>query len=165
MVQVVTINKDMKHTQIERIKTKAKELEKNMQWLKDKEGENLRVIIEATDKDIEGILIDMTYKVSEDTQLSSDSCYLFVWEALRIIADSAADSIDNLRDEGRDIEADSYTNQLTSWLAESVNHVAYITQALQEIDWKDGFSLLQVAQAQAKTDVFEIVVNQLEELA
>lgn len=71
-----------------------------------------------------------------------------IWEFISRCADALADSSEG--DEGdsiSEIEPDMYTSQLTAWLAASVNHVGYISQALNDFgEFDDGFKLLACAQ-------------------
>jgi hypothetical protein len=55
---------------------------------------------------------------------------------------------DQIRDcmEDVDIEPDIYTHDLTGWLHSNVEHVYYLTEALETWEPKDGFALLTIAQ-------------------
>ena len=140
---------------------KADQLYNGMEWLKLDE-DNGRVIIKDEEKIGEKLhqeLLDLTFKVSEETQLSMDSVYGFTQNALVFISDSTADNEDDLREAGYEIEADSYTGQLTGWLAQNNNHVYYLGEAISEYGASDGFQALAVAQQQAKQEVFNIVLD------
>jgi len=52
---------------------------------------------------------------------------------------------------------DIYTSDLTEWLNESNGHVHYLTEALEDLQFKDGHHVLANAQRKCIRDVFEIV--------
>src|SRR5258706_14827671 len=69
-------------------------------------------------------LLDLTFKVSEETSLSINSVYMFVYEALQTILNvENATKIDEIIEAIGETEADAYTGELTAWLAENVHHV------------------------------------------
>jgi len=104
-------------------------------------------------------LLNITFEVSEATSLSMDSVYKFTYEAL--VALSENDDTDEARES---IEADTYTGELTAWLAENVNNVDYLTQALKEYTHDDGYQALATAQLLAKQEVFDTVVSEIEKM-
>jgi len=122
-----------------------------------------KVVITAEyDTPIYKQLLDVTFQVQKSECLSMDSVYKFTCEALGVIADSTGKNEDEIRESIYDIEGDVYTSDLTEWLDESNYHVEYITEALQEYgEFKDGFALLNAAQATAKKDVGNIVLDKL----
>ncbi len=120
-----------------------------------------RVIIKD-DGDNHQELVDLTFKVSEETNLSMDSVYLFTLQALDIIGDANETELteDNIQELSSNIEADVYTGDLTEWLSESDNHVSYLTAAIEQ-GVSNGFDALTVAQVMAKVEVFDIVCRHL----
>lgn len=75
--------------------------------------------------------------------------------------------MDEIQDEIRDsIEADVYTSDLTEWLNSKNSRVYYLTQALEELDVKDGFQLLAYAQSREMEEVyykgFEVIQKYIE---
>ena len=107
-------------------------------------------------------LLNLTFKVSEETSLSMDSVYMFVYEVLAHISESQATSIQELEENILDIEPDVYTGELTDWLGENNNHVYYLSKALDEYGMTDGFQALGVAQQMAKQEVAQIVLQELQ---
>lgn len=133
-----------------------------MEWLKDDKGEPMRVIISKSEGKEHDELLNLTFQVSKETQLSMDSVYEFTMNTLEALADSTATDENDLRDSGiESIEADVYTGDLTAWLNQSNYHVYYLTEALEEYDLKDGFAALAMAQQRAKQEVFTIVLDYL----
>lgn len=106
-------------------------------------------------------LVDLTYFVNSETSLSMDSTCQFTMQALGLLADSEAKNEDELSE--LEPEADVYTGELTAWLAENVNHVYYLTEALETFSDSDGFQALTMAQYLAKREVLTLVVRFLEE--
>jgi len=93
--------------------------------------------------------------------LPDDWRYAFIVEALDLLADFED------TDEAFDaLEADTYTAELTAWLASSVTRVAYLDDAINEYgdDIKDGFMLLGTAQTAEKRGVFYAVRSFLEQM-
>jgi hypothetical protein len=146
---------------IEQITKEAAKLYRSMDWL-EMQDSSKRVVIVPKEGAIYDTLLDMTFKISEETQLSMDSVYRFTMEALGTIADADADGLteDNIQELSSSIEADVYTSELTDWLGENNNHVYYLTQAL-ELGVTDGFQALAMAQLNAKVEVFDIVCREL----
>jgi hypothetical protein len=101
-------------------------------------------------------------EVIYDSDLSENSRYEFVVEALEIISECSNEN--DIDDAIYNIESDIYTSNLTAWLNESNHHVYYLTEALQEYNFKDGFALLGQAQILAKQEVAFNVVKMLETL-
>ena len=61
-------------------------------------------------------------------------------------------------------EADVYTSNLTAWLNARNDHVYYLTEALEEMEIKNGFQALMAAQQRHKEEVALDLVNELEKL-
>lgn len=120
-----------------------------------------RIIIKADAKDHDK-LVNLTFVVVQETSLSMDSVYLFTQQVLGIIADKAGETKDDIEQAGYDIEADTYTSDLTSWLNESNTHVDYITQVLEEYNLKSGFDVLAQAQLLAKSEVYRVVLEEIQ---
>lgn len=144
---------------IKQVKNHAAKLYKCMDWQDVTEDEKRVVIVKREGQEHEELL-KITFNVSEETHLSMDSVYRFTMEALGLIADSSAETEDDLRDAGLEIEADVYTSDLTNWLGESNYHVDYLTSAIEN-GADNGFNALAMAQAQAKQEVFDCVLGQL----
>jgi hypothetical protein len=140
------------------IQEKAEQLSKLMGTKTKENGETI-IIITAEDgtEDYETML-NLTFKVSEATNLSMDSVYSFTYEALQAYADADDKDIDDV---AFNLEADVYTGALTAWLSENVNHVYYLTEALQEYQPTNGFSALTLAQQKAKSEVAGTVLEYL----
>lgn len=71
-----------------------------------------------------------------------DTIYRFIEKAV-----DAIENNDDAEDAIREIEPDIYTHDLTKWLHERLDHVYYLTQALEEFGSTDGFQLLGMAQS------------------
>ena len=96
---------------------------------------------------------------AHDGMLPDDYRYKFIEDALEIIAEADDNSLDC-----PEIEADSYTSELTKWLHSRNDRVYYLTEALEEYEIKDGFQALQEAQLRERKEVFYSVLNSLREL-
>jgi hypothetical protein len=111
------------------------------------------------DGDMHDTLLNITFEVSEKTSLGMDSVYQFTYEALQALSeyednDEAIDSI----------EADTYTGELTSWLAETCNHIGYLDEVLTEYKPKEGTELLSIAQILAKREAANVVLSCINEM-
>jgi hypothetical protein len=93
--------------------------------------------------------------------MPDDYRYKFIENSLQYIADQDEDA-DDL--DCPEIEADSYTSELTKWLHSRNDRVCYLTEALEEYEIKDGFQALQEAQLREREEVFYSVLNSLREL-
>ncbi len=105
-------------------------------------------------------LVDLTFTVSQETSLDSDSVYEFTSEALDLIGGAQED--DDLQELSTNIEADVYTSDLTDFLARGNSNVYYLNEAIKD-GVEDGGDALAIAQELAKTDVFNIVLNHLQQ--
>lgn len=139
------------------LKKQASKLYKAIDWKKIDEDTKRVVITERSGNNYEDLL-KITFKVSEDTNLSTDSVYEFTMEALGVIADASGDTIDEIREAGYEIEADAYTSSLIEWLNQSNYHVYYLDEAIKN-GATDGFNALYQAQQEAKQEVFNIVLD------
>lgn len=137
----------------------ARDLYDQMEYKKFDNGIE-RVTIKSNCKNHQELL-DLTFKVSEQTNLSMDSTYSFTLQALNIISDSMATTENELNKAIDNIEADIFTSDLMEWLQESVYHVHYLTQAIDELNTRDGFKLLRMAQQLAKEEVYNIILKEL----
>lgn len=131
-----------------------------------RDGEKFtRTIIDRDYKDKESELhkacVDLTFKVSQETSLDSDSVYDFTAAVLEAISD--CNDEDEARDAIYEIESAIYTSELTEWLGKSNNNVYYLDQAIRVYDAKDGFAALSLAQHLAIQEVGEIVLSELAE--
>lgn len=138
-----------------KIQAKAEELLGGLKWITRVADDKKIVVIDAeSESQLEKDLYNLTFKIKEETYLGIDSVHEFLYEALTAIVEN--DDLENVS-----LQADVYTSDLTSWLAECVNHVDYITRAIEEFNVPDGFSALETAQSLAKQDVLDIVLNYL----
>lgn len=132
----------------------------------ERDGEKFtRTIIDRDYKDKESELhkacVDLTFKVSQETSLDSDSVYDFTSAVLEAI--SNCNDEDEAREAIYGIEPAIYTSELTEWLGKSNYNVYYLDQAISEYDAKDGFAALSLAQQLAITAVGNIVLSELAE--
>jgi hypothetical protein len=96
---------------------------------------------------------------AHDGMLPDDYRYKFIEDALEIIAEADDNSLDC-----PEIEADTYTSDLTAWLNSRNDRVYYLSEALEEYEIKDGFRALQAAQLRERDEVYYSVLNSLREL-
>lgn len=90
--------------------------------------------------------------------------YHFSWldNYMRAVADEVENTpykpnFDDIHYKVRDsIEADVYTSNLTEWLNSKNSRVYYLTEALEEIELKDGFKLLAYAQTREIEEVYQM---------
>lgn len=87
-----------------------------------------------------------------------------IYEFIERCADAIADS-DDANDAILELEPDSYTHDLTAWLDARVDHVYYLTQALEELAPSDGFKALAIAQQLQIQEVGQALIAALERLA
>jgi hypothetical protein len=94
-------------------------------------------------------------------KMPDDTVYEFIDRCACAIAD-----YDDPQDAIAEIEADSYTTDLTGWLHERCDHVYYLSEVLDEYgsDVKDGFQLLQLAQKRQLDEVGAALISELENL-
>jgi hypothetical protein len=92
--------------------------------------------------------------------MPNDYRYKFIEDALQYISDQDEDE-----DLGcPEIEADTYTSDLTKWLNSRNDRVYYLSEALENSDITDGFQLLMMAQSIEREEVYYSVLNSLREL-
>ena len=99
-------------------------------------------------------------EVIHKADVSEDSGYRFVHEALEHIANGDEPEFD----EWADADTDVYTSELTEWLNESEEHVEYLGEAVRELGETDGFKILQEAQYLAREEVYSATWDALENL-
>ena len=91
-------------------------------------------------------------------KMPDDTTYAFIKRCAIAIADGDDDSHEAIYQ----IEPDVYTNDLTAWLHARVDHVYYLTEALQEFGAKDGFDALQTAQVTQIQEIGEALIGALQ---
>lgn len=74
----------------------------------------------------------------------------------------AIQDVDDMQEAIDELEPDSYTGELTAWLAARVDHVYYLTQALEEFEPKDGFAALAIAQQIQIREIGSALIQALE---
>jgi hypothetical protein len=92
-------------------------------------------------------------------KLPDDTTYSLIERCATAIADG-----DDPQESVDEIEADSYTNDLTAWLHARADHVYYLTQALEDFQPKDGFQLLAMAQQIQIAEVGSALIAELERI-
>ena len=98
---------------------------------------------------------------AHDDMMPDDYRYRFIEDALQYISDQDEDA-DDL--DCPEIEADSYTSELTKWLHSRNDRVYYLTEALEEYEINDGFQALYLAQLCERGEVYDSVLSSLREL-
>jgi hypothetical protein len=102
---------------------------------------------------------DIAYK-AHGNRVPDDYIWQYIQDALEIITEVDDDaSEEEVRDQFYEIEADIYTSSLTEWLGSNVSNVYYLTEVLEEMEIKDGFQLLAVAQQKQRQEVAEAVLQ------
>jgi len=95
--------------------------------------------------------------VAHGDYLPDDYRYEFIVKVLDAIAEA-----DDPEDAICDLESDPYTANLTRWLASNINRVEYLTDAMAESPFDNGFNLLAYAQQLEIDEVFGLVLQFLQ---
>lgn len=98
---------------------------------------------------------------AHNDMMPDDYKYQFIVDALASIADN-----EDADDARNSIEADIYTANLTAWLSSNLNRIEYVNQAGNDFGIGVNFDLvqlLQLGQVTEKTEIFESILNSLEE--
>jgi len=90
-----------------------------------------------------------------------DTTCEFIGEAARVIAESSADTFDELLDEERNIEADVYTADLLQWAQDNPNRLCERLESCA-MTIVQGLS---IAQEEHKREIFDMLLNELRERA
>lgn len=100
-----------------------------------------------------------------DMPMDEDSRYEFTVSAIDNILDGDLEYVEDydieVIQEWADSDTDVYTSDLTEWLNRSAENVSYLTEALEEYGEKDGFKALQLAQMNAREEVYHEIVDAL----
>ena len=89
---------------------------------------------------------DIIYKAHLN-RMPNDDMYKRIYFMLDSFANTDEDyDKDSIQETIYEIESDCYTADLTNWLHDNINNVYYLTEALEEMEIKNGFQLLQAAQ-------------------
>ena len=108
-------------------------------------------------------MTDAIFKAHND-RMPDDDIYSRINYILNHFVDNDDEStIDSLRETIDELEPDVYTSDLTKWLHSRVDNVYYITQALEESEFKDGFQLLTYAQSIYIREIAEALLSVIEE--
>jgi hypothetical protein len=86
-------------------------------------------------------------------------------QLLSRMSDYEVESLEDLEEYRSEIVescVDSYTHELTKWLASSNYFPEYLTEVLEELEPKDGFALLQQAQYRAIDEIYGHIADLLE---
>jgi len=92
-----------------------------------------------------------------------------VYERIEDIIDTLSDidddaSEDEIQERIDGIEPDVYTSDLTEWLNARNDNVYYLTEALEEMEIKDGFQLLAYAQSIYIREIANTLISELQKL-
>ena len=90
-----------------------------------------------------------------------DTTCEFIHEAARMIADSSADTFDELLDEECNIESDVYTSDLLKWAQNNPNRLCEKLESCATTIVQS----LSMAQEEHKREIFDILLNKLRERA
>jgi len=94
-----------------------------------------------------------------------DSFFLNLRDYLESNDGDLEELIENFRDDMHEyIFTDIYTSDLTEWLNDNENNVYYLTDVLEEMDIKDGFKLLEIAQYKAIEELYFNALNIIEKI-
>jgi hypothetical protein len=99
--------------------------------------------------------------------MPNDESYLACQKIIDTIAelDASAFEDDEVLENLDEIEPSCYTSDLTSWLNSNNSYVYYLTEALEELDIKDGFQLLTYANSIWLREMTDAIVSKLIEIA
>ena len=92
-------------------------------------------------------------------RLPSDDVYEVIVDVLEGLTE--CDNENDAEDRINEIESDIYTHDLTGWLHSNNNNVYYLTQALDELNIKDGFLALSTAQYLWKQEIAHTVLREI----
>lgn len=93
-------------------------------------------------------------------RMPSDDIYERIYNILDRLSgldDEAGE--DEARDVIYEIEPDCYTSDLANWLSDNNNNVYYLTEALEQMEIKDGFQLLSAAQGLYIQEIANELIN------
>lgn len=96
--------------------------------------------------------------------LPDDTIYEFIDKAVNALSECSGNSLPDLQEAIDQIEPDIYTSDLTSWLGARVDHVFYLTEALENSESRDGFQVLLDAQSIQINEVSSAVLAALQEV-
>jgi hypothetical protein len=112
-------------------------------------------------------MTDVIHAVHGD-KLPDDTVYEMIYDALSRLSEIDDDSedetvkdLDRLFDAIYEMEPDVYTSNLTAWLNKRADHVYYLTEALEQMDIKDGFQALSAAQKIQMDEIGSALVQEL----
>jgi len=102
----------------------------------------------------------------EGVWFADDFIYSTLNECLSFISDLDPEgTVDDFHDKVySEIESDVYTYDLTKWLHSDVRRAYYLTEVLEEMEVKDGFKLLRLAQLKEVQEIYCAVFEAIREL-
>ena len=133
----------------------ASEMQKNIQYKKRVDGTEYYCSAEGCPEWVMDII-----QAVHGEHMPDDTIWEYISDALEII--KQAESEDTAQDDFYEIEADVYTSDLTAWLNKSNHHVYYLTEGLEESEYKDGFQLLATAQHLQRREVAENTLQEIQ---
>lgn len=104
-------------------------------------------------------------RTAHGDKLPNDTVYAIIECCADAIASYGVEGKYAAQDAITEIEPNAYTHELTGWLNARVDHVYYLTQALQECEPKDGFQALAIAQQLQIREIGDALVSALTTLA
>jgi len=109
---------------------------------------------------------DVIFEGHLDT-MPNDESYLACQRIIDTIAEMDASAFEDneVLENLEELEPSCYTSDLTVWLNSNNSYVEYLTQALQELDTKDGFQLLTYANSIWLREMTEAIVSKLINIA
>jgi hypothetical protein len=106
-------------------------------------------------------MTDVIHAVHGD-KLPDDTVYEMIYEAISRLIELDDDATDDDMTEAiYEMEPDPYTSNLTAWLNKRADHVYYLTEALEQMDIKDGFQALSAAQKIQMDEIGSALVQEL----
>ncbi len=148
----------------EELKNKIEKIRKQatIYLLKQRKGEENRdfEFYDEADKFIISVASALNLRVTE-TFLST---IRDIAEAIAdILEDTETEQVDSLRElfDEIELEADVYTPDLTGWLNEDIQNINFLSEALEEVNPKNGFDALATAQFFYKQEILTEFLNQL----
>ena len=139
------------------IQSLAEEMSQAFEGATRPNGETFRKLKEGSPE----WMITVCRKAHDDAQLLPDDWrYAFIERAVDALA--AYEDIDDARSS---LEPDIYTSEMTDWLHSRNSRVDYLSEVLAEYgSFRDGFQLLAAAQMMEIEEVFQQVLDALDQV-
>jgi hypothetical protein len=141
----------------------AQKLSKQFETAKRNDGKEY---LRLKDEGHEQWMQDVIFAGHLDT-MPNDESYAACQRIINTIAELDASAFEDseVLENLDEIEPSIYTSDLAAWLASNNSYVDYLTEALGELEIKDGFQLLFYAQSIWLREMTDAIVSKLIEIA